>query len=100
MNRKREKMERQLIDPNAKFELRLLDTCLDSVIGNESIWTKDKEPHIAQKIKARELTRKYVLLLWEKRGQDRNLTCGDIIDNIASYFDGAMSVLAGEVQFW
>ena len=93
-------MERQLIDNNTRFELKLLDTCLESVIGNERIWRNDKEAHIVEKIKARELTRKYILLLWEKRGRDKNMTCGDIIDNIAAYFDGAMSALVGENQIW
>jgi hypothetical protein len=93
-------MKRQLIDVNAKFELKLLDACLDSMVGNESIWRRDLEAHIPERIKARELLRQYVLLLWEKRGRDQNLTCGDIIENSTAYFDGAMGALVGEVQVW
>jgi hypothetical protein len=97
---KKLQVDNESIDVNARFEIGLLDTCLKSVMGDEGEWRENEEPHPAEMAKARDLTRKYILLLWEKQDRDLNMTCGDIIDKAAAYFNGAMAVLTGEVQLW
>jgi hypothetical protein len=62
-------MANSLKEVNDRFEPGLLDACLESVIGEERTWRMNKEPHIAEMARARILTRKYIILLWEKRGR-------------------------------
>jgi len=86
------------IDGNKIFEPAFVDVILDEMLGSESDWQNWKEKDIPERIKAKELTRRYVLAWYRDTGKEEEETVNQVQDNAFLFYLGALAALTGEVS--